>query len=220
MAKDDKEPTVGTPAAASPVQGVVTQDQFMSLMGALVDKIGSIGLSQESLKEILTEAGKTTAEVARKARWPENPEHDHISAYFSKDDHIKYGGIANKPKLARITYFCGMEEKEDRLTVGEILAYNAITTSTEVRGGAWRATVKKPSAMGGKQELWVWVPKETVDQRMVLPSLALILHELNGGESTQDVMQLLNQISALKAMVMELKGVSATDLEKQLLATP
>lgn len=195
----------------------MTQNQFGQMMGAFLQGLKSLSMSPESLREILQEVGKTNAEVARRARWPENPDHEHISVYFTKEDKAKYGGEENKPILKRKTYFCGIEEKADRLTVGEVLAFNAIDTPMECRGGAWRAVIKKPQAVGGQEELWIWVPKETVDQRMVLPSLHLILHELNGGPSTEDVMALLIKIKKLEALVMS-KGGTAQELEAALFA--
>ena len=103
------------------------------------------------------------------------------------------------------------------MTPSEIDAYNAIDTPREVRNGAWRAVIKKPTAVGGKQTLEIWVPKDTVDQRMVLPSLHLILHELNGGPSTENIMDLIKQIESLKALLAS-KGATASELEAALLA--
>lgn len=207
----------GTPPETFGTDAPMTQGQFGQMMAALIQGLKGLSMPQESLKEILLEVGKSNAEVARRARWPENPDHEHISVYFTKEDKAKYGGEHNKPTLKRKTYFCGIEEKEERLTVGEILAFNAFETPMECRGGAWRAVIKKPSAVGGKEELWIWVPKETVDQRMVLPSLHLILHELNGGPSTEDVMTLLIKIKKLEALLAA-KGATASELEAALMA--
>lgn len=204
------------PAATGlPAGGTITAQDFMQVMAQFAEAIKSVGLDKGALSDILKQQGEATAELARKAKWPENATHPHISVFSYPE-----GDIARpKPKLTRLTYFCGAEEQEDALTPAEIDAYNAITAPREVRGGAWRAVIKRPSAVGGKEELWIWVPKDTVDQRMVLPNLHLILHELNGGQSTSDVYALVQQIAQLKAMVLAgVKPQSAADLELALLA--
>mgnify|MGYP001597491977 CR=1 FL=1 len=62
------------------------------------------------------------------------------------------------------------------------------------------------------------MPCEAVDQRMDMPPLTLILHELNGGQSTEDLHGLLKQIDALKAMLVG-KGSTPAELEAALLNT-
>lgn len=205
MADKDKEI-----AAPAPVDNTAL---MMELIKTLGEKMTAAAISPEILREIMVESQKAAAAATQKAMKPENAEHPHISAFSYPE-----GDIARpKPKLERETFFCGIREDEDRLTPGEILAFNAFTQPMEARGGAWRAEIIKPKAMGGKGVLNIWVPKETVDQRMMLPhQLVLLLHELNGGASTEDVSALLAQIEHLKAALAK-KGASALELEKILL---
>lgn len=214
--KDSDPPDQETPVSqAHPsMEGQAGMSLFMGMLDKLVDKLAATQMSPTAMKEILMESGKITAEMARKAKWPENAEHPHISVYSYPEGDL----LHPKPTLTRTTWFCGVREEEDRLTPAEIEGYNAITEPKSCRGGAWRAELKLPTAMGAKPDLFVWVPKETVDQRMVLPSLLLILHELNGGPSTDDVMSLLKQIEGLKALLIA-KGTTTTELEATLQLT-
>jgi len=208
------EPDVASITPAD-LQGPAGFALFASFMGKLVDKMTAAQVSPAALKDILTETGKVNAELARKAKWPENPDHPHISAYSYPEGDV----LRPKPKLKRETFFCGYREDEERLTPGEIEAFNAIDGPLEARGGSWRAVVKKPLAKGGKETLEIYVPKDSVDQRMVLPSLHLILHELNGGPSTEDIMTLVKQIEGLKALLAA-KGATAEELEAAMLSSP
>lgn len=217
--KPDQDPGADTPdtdqpqAQAQPqsLEGAQGMSLFMGMLDKLVDKLAASQMSPSAMKDILMESGKITAEMARKAKWPENATHPHISVYSYPEGDV----IRPKPVLTRTTWFCGIREEEDRLTPAEIDGYNAIIEPRSVRGGAWRAEIIMPKALGAKPDLFVWVPKETVDQRMVLPSLPLILHELNGGPSTEDVMSLLKQIEGLKALLIA-KGTTTQELEATL----
>lgn len=204
-------PMPSTPAGG--FAGMEGMAFFAALMEKLTDKLGALALTPAAMKEILESSGKVTAEMARKAKWPENAEHPHISVYSYPE-----GDLARpKPKLARTTYFCGAEEQEDRLTPAEIDAYNLLAQPYECRGGSWRAVIKKPSAVGARETLEVYVPINTTDQRMVLPSLLLILSELRGGPKSDDVFMLMAQIETLKALLMA-KGTLPSELESALLA--
>lgn len=208
-------PAAAAPALPGPNAPRSTIEETLEqLIRALPGAIAAAGmnaaLNPTQLKEIIQGAVEGTSQK----RILENVTHPHISAYSYPE-----GDIARpKPKLIRKTYFCGIEEKEDRLSPGEIDAYNAIVEPREARGGAWRAKLLRPRHTGDPGELQVFVPAATVDQRMMLPgSLTLILLELNGGPSSADVVVLLRQIDALKAMLLN-KGMTTQQLEDQLLA--
>lgn len=187
------------------------------LLTALIDKLSTVasnnGLSAEQLEVIMTRAGLASAEGMRLSLKPENPEPTHISAFFTVEDKARYGSWEDRPQLSRKTYFCGIEEKSDRLMPAEIEAYNAITEYRTARNGQWKAQIKQN---GEHKELWVSVPFETLDQRMNLPSLILILLELNGGPSTADVHSLIRQIEHLKGLLVK-SGKSVADLETELI---
>jgi hypothetical protein len=197
---------------------------MMALIEKLGDKLSEAQFSPAMLKEIMMESQKAAAEATHKAMRPENAVHPHISVYSYPEGDIE----RPKPKLTRDTFFCGIREEEDRLTPSEILAFNAITQPIDARGGEWRALIKKAKHMNAKDELHIFVPIASVDQRMVLPhQLVLLLHELNGGPSTGDLSELLQQIENLKKALAS-KGSSpaeiqqavtgkATDLEEQFL---
>lgn len=186
-------------------------NDMAALIAAFTESIKGVALQPEQIKELI--AG--VAHGTQKALRPENQVHPHVSVYSHPE-----GDIARpKPTLVRDTYFCGIKEEEDRLTPGEIEAYNAIAKPMECRGGSWRAEIKRSQNIGGKEALFVWVPHNTADQRNVLPpSLLLLLTELNGGPSTENLMDLIRQIETLKAMLVK-KGSTVADLEQALLAS-
>ena len=190
------------------------EDKLFALIDKLTTAGTQSGLNPTQLESILTKVGLSTAEGMRQSLKPENTEHRHESAFFTARDKAKYGSYLEKPKLTRKTFFVGTEEKDDRLTPDEIEGYNAITAYKEARGGKWKAEVKRN---GQAEELWVTVPCETVDNRMDLPSLILILHELNGGRSTENIHSLVKQIEALKREAVG-RGANAADLEALLMA--
>lgn len=187
------------------------EELLMRLIEKLSEQSSQAGLSAEQLEAILTKVGLSTAEGMRQSLKPENADHEHISVFFTKQDRARYGSWEQKPKLTRKTFFAGIEEKEDRLTPAEIEAYNAITTNREARNGLWQAKIEKT---GGNEQLFITVPLNT-DARIDLPPLVLILHELNGGRSTQDVHGLLRQIDHLMNVAQQ-HGATVAELEASL----
>ncbi len=190
------------------------EDKLTKILEQLATQSASAGLSAAQLEAVLTRVGLSTAEGMRVSLKPENTEHRNESAFFTARDKAKYGSWQQKPTLTRKTFFVGVEEKDERLMPEEIEGFNAITGYREARNGKWKAQIKRN---GQTEELWIDVPCETVDHRMDLPSLILILHELNGGQSTADVHSLLKQLEALKRDAIS-RGASAGELEALLLA--
>ena len=195
-------------------------DKTESLLEALVAKLSVVGqsqgLSESQLERVLSAVGVHTAEAMRASLKPENPEHPHISAFSYPE-----GDIARpKPPLRVKTFFCGMEEQAERLTPVEIEAYNAITTDRQCRNGSWKAKIVNKGHTS--EELHVLIPCETVDQRMGLPSLELILVELNGGPSTADLGGMIATIRRLEQELVEAKAMrgTATALEAELTGEP
>ena len=180
-------------------------DRTEILLENLVEKIlergAGAGLSENQLELLLTRVGENTAAAMRTSLKPENAEHPHISAFSYPE-----GDLAHpKPDLRVKTWFCGIEENKDRLTPNEIEAYNAIRTKRRARGGDWKADLRNPGQ--DNEELVIWIPCETVDQRMGLPPLELILNELNGGPSTADLGGMLATIRRLEQELAEAKAV-------------
>lgn len=171
-----------------------------TLVNKLIESGSKQGLSESQLETLLTRVGTNTAEAMRSSLKPENADHPEISA-FSYPEGEK---ARPKPALRVKTTFCGVEEKAERLTPTEIEAYNAITTDRKARGGSWWAKVTNKGQ--ANEELIVFVPCETVDQRMGLPGLELILSEINGGPSTAD---LGGMIATIRRLEQELAGARA-----------
>lgn len=211
-----KKPDVVEPEAPPELERAPesTEDRLLAVLEKFASAGSQAGFSPQQLEAILTRVGLSTAEGMRQSLKPENPEPTNISVFFTEKDLRKYGSFAEKPKLRRRTFFVGAEEKDERLTPAEIEAYNQIDGFREARGGRWRAEIRKN---GQHEELFVTVPCDTVDQRMELPSLLLILHELNGGASTADLHSLIRQLEYLKGHAIK-AGANAAELEKELMA--
>jgi len=176
-------------------------------VGRLTDAAQTKGLSEKQLETLLTRVGTNTAEAMRSSLKPENPDHPEVSVFnpLGQRDHPK-------PTLRVKTWFCGIEEKAERLTPEEIVAYNAITTDRTARRD-WKARIINKGQPN--EELFVSIPCETVDQRMGLPNLELILIELNGGPSTEDLSGLISQIRRLEQELVEAKAVRGTAYQLQ-----
>lgn len=188
-----------------------TNEDLKALISAFTESIKGVALKPEQIKELIAGVASGTQKALR----PEVAVHPGISVFSYPE-----GDVARpKPVLTRDTYFCGIKEEEERLTPGEIDAYNAVGQPRECRGGSWRAEIKRSQSVGGKESLFVWVPHNTMDQRNVLPpSLILLLTELNGGPSTENLLDLLRQIENLKALLVK-KGSTVAELETALLAS-
>jgi hypothetical protein len=104
-----------------------------------------------------------------------------------------------KPRLVdrngknRKTYFCGTQQDFQQLTPAEILAFNAIQTDCEARGGMWTAKVKMN---GSTEELHVEVPIGDSDALRSLPPLVNILYEVGSGKKALDFNQLVAKMTA------------------------
>lgn len=187
-------------------------DHTLDLIAAikeLAEKSVQAGLSAEQFEAVLERVGEKNAVAMHRALIPENPYHPEISAFsYPEGDRER-----PKPKLRVPTYFCFIEEREDRLTPAEIDGYNKLTDYREARGGTWKAEIKRN---GQKEALFVTVPFETETERYALPSLVLIQHELAGGQSTADVHQLVKQIETLKTLALQ-RGINVEELEASLL---
>ena len=189
-----------------------SEDRLASVLEKLVEQTRQQGLSADQLETLLTRVGMTSAEAMRLSLKPENSEATHISDYFTTTDMAKYGSFDMKPKLAVKTWFCGIEEKDDRLTASEIEGYNKLPNFAEARNGQWKAERKRN---GRHEELFISVPFVTISDRMELPSLLLILLELNGGPSTANIHTLLKQLEFYKGLAVS-KGATAAELEAAL----
>jgi hypothetical protein len=155
------------------------------------------GLDAASLMQILeahSAASQKQIESTRIVRHS-NADHAHISAFSYPE-----GDLARpKPRhrapdgRAREVYFNGGREHEEQLTPEEIDAYNMITESKEARDGRWKAEIRQ----NGKR-LLVTVPSYTLDDRMELPPLVLILRELALGATATDPSQMATRLAALE----------------------
>ncbi len=170
-----------------------TPDANQAFALELVNAIKGIGVSKEDLKEVLD----SSAEGMRRALKPENARHPDISAFNPEGerDHPK-------DKLRRKTFWAGVELHPDELTPTEIGLFNKVDHSLEARNGSWRAELRR-TAKDGTSELHIVFPCASVDDRMELPGMVLLMQELLGGARSVDPATLAERVA---------------DLEKQLAA--
>lgn len=154
----------------------------------LVEAIKGIGVSKDDLKEVL----ESNAEGMRRALKPENARHPDISAFNPQGerDHPK-------AKLRRKTFWAGIELHPDELTPLEVSLFNQVEHSCEARNGAWRAELRR-TAKDGQSELHIIFPCASVDDRMELPGMVLLMQELLGGAKSVDPATLAERVADLE----------------------
>jgi len=144
-----------------------------------------------------TPGEQALALLAERSAPRENPDYNERSAFT----HPEGERLRPKPQLSRETFFCGSRCRQDDLTPAEIDAFNVITSSRTARDGQWTAEVRQN---GSARELHITVPSKTVDDRMSLPSLLLILAELQGGAKSVDPMALAARVAELEQTLQSL----------------
>jgi hypothetical protein len=130
--------------------------------------------------------------LAERSAPKNNPNYNEVSPYTHPEGEL----VKPKAKLARPTFFCGGREREDTLTPHEIDLYNQFAGTRSSRNGTWTAEVRQN---GSAQELYVNVPAKSVDERMGLPPLSLILFELLQGQAAADPTRLAERVAELEA---------------------
>jgi len=208
-------------AVAEPALNGLTQEQLQALLaaGASFDHIVQLtanGFGYEhilrlapSLKAPQGGGGLTAADLKtlldgqRKAMRPENEQHPGISAFSHPDGEQAHP----KDTLRRPTFFNGMREHEDCLTPIEIELYNRFDKTMTARDGRWKADVRQN---GSAQELHITtVEIGSLDGRLSLPQLTLILRELLDGAEAANPDALAARVVALEATIKEMQAQKA-----------
>lgn len=161
---------------------------------AVIDELIALKAELEALKA--ARPSQTPGDVAlqllaERSAPKENPNFNEKGPFQHKEG----GRVRPKGKLSRPTHFAGARQHEDNLTPEEIDAFNAITQTRTARNGTWTAEVRQN---GSAQELYVDVPVKTMDDRMSLPSLLMILYELQNGSVAADPSALVARVAELE----------------------
>ena len=175
MAKEKTE-------TAEPLDGNALLAQVLN---RLVDaQESNRGISKEDLADVL----ESNSEGVRRALKPENARHPDVSAFnpLGERDHPR-------PKLRRKTFWIGVPLEQEELTREEIELFNAIDHPMEARNGMWKAELKNSGT-----ELHINFPNATMDERMDLPSMRVLMTELIGGERAVDQDSLLARVAELE----------------------
>ena len=161
-----------------------------------------VGLSPEQFAQILERVGQTNAKAMRQAIRRENPDYNEKSVF----QYPEGATGKEKPKLNRATFFCGIRQREDSLTPGEIDLFNRFTSDKSAHSGQWTARV---GMHGTVDSLKIDVPAKSLDDRMSLPNgLGLILRELLDGEDAVNADRLNERVAELEAVIKELTSTS------------
>jgi len=169
--------------------------QIKALAPSLAPKAaGGAGISADQLKELL--------EGQRKAMRPENEAAPLVSVFNPKGERD-----FPKARLKRPTFFNGGREREDVLTPTELELYNRFDRTMTARDGKWKAEIRQN---GSAQELYITtVEIGSLDGRLSLPALSLILRELLDGAEAADPGKMADRIAALEAQIKALGSKAA-----------
>jgi hypothetical protein len=155
------------------------------------DAMTSIAAILEKLSSQTPAPAQSTIQV-----YPQNARHPGISAFSHPE-----GDVARPKPVLRpgkngqpgLCFFCGSKEDPDTLTPHQIDLYNRFDRTRTSREGRWRAEVS-PNGV----DLSVTVPCKTLDERMDLPSLDIILTELLDGAAAVDPISLAQRVQDLE----------------------
>lgn len=148
---------------------------------------GNRGLSKEDLTEVM----EANSEGVRRALKPENARHPDVSAFNPKGERD-----FPRAELKRKTFWIGVPLVKDELTAEEIALFNSVDHDMTARGGQWTASIKNQGT-----ELHINFPNATMDERMDLPSMRLLMAELVGGEQAVNPDDLLARVAQLEAQL-------------------
>lgn len=155
----------------------------------LAETQSQTAITPESLAAMLKAQGEAVSEGMRRAAHPQNAQHPGISAFNPQGD-----VVSPKAPFAKDIFFCGIKQDVEMLTPIEVEMFHRFTQNMTARNGRWTATVT-PNAVH------IAVPCATIDERMNIPSLALVLKELLDGQASVDPMALAQEVALLKAQL-------------------
>jgi hypothetical protein len=142
------------------------------------------GISKDDLKEVM----ESNSEGMRRALKPENARHPDVSVFNPEGerDHPR-------PPLKRKTFWIGVPLQQDELDREEIELFNSIEHTMEARSGQWKAEIRN-----NNMELHINFPNASVDERMDLPSMKMLMRELIGGTKAVDPASLAQRVAELE----------------------
>lgn len=188
----EKAPVDSTPASPDP----------MALIAAALGKLSEqpAAMTPEQITALVTaaagSAANTGAESLRRVLHSSNAQHPGKSAFSYPE-----GDILHPKAMLRPTpdgqpgecFFCGSRQDPEQLTPAQIDLFNRFTRTVTARDGRWKAEISSNGI-----NLAVWVPTKTIDDRMDLPSLDLILLELLDGQAAVDPVSMGERIAQLE----------------------
>lgn len=147
------------------------------------------GVSANDLKELL--------QAQRKVLKPENEQHPGISVYSYPEGEL----VHPKPPFVRDVFFNDLRERHDQLSTLEVELYNRFDTNKTARNGMWRAEIRRN---GSAEELRIITEPKTLDGRLSLPPLTMILRELLDGADAVNPDTMAKRVADLEAALKSL----------------
>lgn len=182
---------------APPAPDAMTQ--IAAVLARLADQPSA--MTPEQLSAIVNAASANAAnqgaESLRSVLHPQNAQHPGKSAFSHPEGDVKHPKAVLRPNKegqpGAEVFFCGARQDPDQLTPAQIDLFNRFDRTRTSRNGRWKADVAN-DGLG----LSVWVPAKTIDDRMDLPSLDLILIELLDGAASVDPVSLAERVAELE----------------------
>lgn len=173
--------------------------QIADVLRLMMEKQGG-GLTTEMVEAIATASAKAAAnsgaESMRRIMHPQNAQHPGLSVFsFPEGDQVHPKPVLRPRPDGQPgeVLFCNSRLDTDSLTPTTIDLFNRFTRTLTARNGRWRADLA-PDGIG----LHVTVPCKTIDDRMDLPSLDMILLELLDGQAAVDPISLADRVVELE----------------------
>ncbi len=188
-----------TPAKAEAAPTPDAMTQIAAVLSRLADQPDR-GMSADQITALVTaaaaNAANTGAESMRRVLHPQNAQHPGKSVFSYPEGDIAHPKAVLRPRpdgQPGVVFFCGSREDPDQLTPAQIDLYNRFDRSRTSRDGKWKAEIASNGI-----DLMVWVPAKSIDERMDLPSLDLILLELLDGTASVDPVSLAERVAQLE----------------------
>ena len=201
-------PAISPEALAQAIQQLPTETLRLLLAQAGMLPT-TVGMSPDQLQAILATVGSVNAKQMQQALRKENPYYPERSVFRPQGRYDDQGNqIPVGVAFRRDTYYCHVligkagDASADTLCLEEeIELFNRFEVDKEARDGTWHARLVK---RGTREVLYVDFPRHNNDDRMGLPSCALILRELLEGPESVNAELLAKQVAELRAQVAQL----------------
>lgn len=140
----------------------ITQTDILLQIAQTLADVQTRATQGVDVADALTKMTSTLSELATRAR-PENPDHNHVSAYFTEADKARYGDHTKKPAFKCDMFWVGYPLDPETQTPEEIEVLNTLVPGEyrvkKANGTEIPFTVEGKRKMSGELEsLWIQFP--------------------------------------------------------------